>query len=110
MEINNLLTKIRHQQKEPLKQFLAINITEDTVQVAVWQVHSHKTEIVKLGSIEHWSESTESLIKAVDFSLSNAIEGIEQEPNEVVLGLPYSWVKENNIIPEKKDILKKLIN
>lgn len=108
MELNNLLDKIKNQEEEPRK-FLALGITDDFVQTAVWQVKNSRTEVVSLGTAERWNDSdSESLTHAVDKSLTKAVESLQEDPNELVFGLPPHWVKDDEIVPEKKVLIKKL--
>lgn len=108
MELNNLLDKIKNQEETP-KNFLALQLTDDFVQTAVWHVKNARTEIVSLGTPENWNESDiDSLTQAVDKSLAKANESLQDEPNELVFGLPAHWVKDDDITPEKKIYIKKL--
>lgn len=109
MELKNILSKLSTSKETESESFLALEISTETVKSAVWAVEEGKTVVLKIGSIEEWKEEDKrSLIAAVDSSISNACEGIEPEPNKVIFGLPESWVREDQIIDEKKDLLKDL--
>ncbi len=109
MKINNLLAKFRHQPPtSPPQLFLALKLTEDTLQLAIWRVRFHQTEVVKTGSIEFWDGSPESLIKTVDTSLSALTANLSSEPRKIIFGLPPSWLQHDTITPPKKALLKKL--
>lgn len=106
MEIDNLLKKIRNQEEEP-NRFLALEITDEIVQTAVWQVKNEKTELVSIGTAEYWNGSEKNkLIDAVDKSLTKATEGMVKEPGEIVFGIPHNWVKNEGIIADKKELIK----
>lgn len=107
MELKNILSKLGSSKEEKPEAFLALEVSTETVKSAVWSVKEGKTTILKTGSIEEWQEdSKESLITAVDSSITNAFEGVEPEPNKVIFGLPESWAKGQEITEEKKEILK----
>ncbi len=108
MELNNLLRKIKHQEEEP-KKFLSLELTDEIAQVAVWHVRDSRTEVVKIGTLENWNgEDSEKLISSIDTSLSKAVEGLDPEPSEVILGLPFHWVSEQEIVENKKKLIKKI--
>src|SRR3972149_4363417 len=106
MEFKNLLGKL-NQGGEAAKQFLALEISAETVKTAVWQVVDEKTSIVRTGSIEEWQDdSAEELVTAADASLTKALEGIPKEPEEVIFGLPESWVGKEGIAEGRKSYLQ----
>lgn len=106
MELPKLFSKLKTQEA-PKETFLAVEIDPATVKSAVWAVDGKKTVVLKMGSVEEWEEDKEdSLITAVDNSITNASEGIEPEPNKVILGLINTWVNDNDISESKKALLK----
>lgn len=106
MDLPNLLSRIKPgTQQEQL--FLAIEITANTVKTAVWQVKDRQTELVSLGSIQTWeSVDNDDLLTAIDTSLAEALAGVEKEIDQVIFGLPETWVGEESIAETKKPILK----
>lgn len=110
MELNNLLEKIKNQEQQHPKRFLALELTEEILQTAVWEVKNAKTHLVSTGSIESRSQKDklESLLEKIDISLSHATEGLEKEPNEVIFGLPNQWVQKDSIKSDKKTLIKKI--
>ena len=109
MEFKNLLGKL-NQGGEAAKQFLALEISAETVKTAVWQVVDEKTSIVRTGSIEEWQDdSAEELVTAADASLTKALEGIPKEPEEVIFGLPESWVGKEGIAEGRKSYLQTIV-
>lgn len=86
---------------------MAIEVTAETVKTAVWQVIKGETQVVSLGEIKDWDGKEEtSLVTAVDESLAMALETIEPEPNQAVLGLPDGWVTGALINEEGKKLLR----
>ena len=108
MPIADLLTKFKATKAVIPSRFLAIEITPETVKSAVWQVVNAKTHVVTMGEIKEWDGQEASLLTAVDESLSVALESIETEPNQAVLGLPDSWINGTAINEESKKLLKSL--
>lgn len=90
------------------KFFLGIEISDFLVKTCLWQVHLDKVSIVNLGSFEAWADE-DSLINGIDASLTQAVRGIDTEPNEVIFGLPESWMEDDQIKSEKSHFIKKII-
>lgn len=106
MDLPNLLNKIKHKE-EPPKRFIAVEISQTNIKTAVWQVINDETQIVSIGSLEPFNlASNEDLIHAIDASLSSAFTDLEDEPNEVIFGLPESWVSGDNIAVKQKPTIK----
>src|SRR6188508_2553262 len=109
MELGNILGKFKLGEKEVPKKFLALILTEEVVQAAVWHVIGEQTEISSLGIPVEWdgdTATTAELITAVDATISNAIEGLQDEPSEVILGIPHAWSDKNGILGSKRDLIK----
>jgi hypothetical protein len=111
MELGNFLGKLKGSGKEEPKKFLALVLTDEVVQAAVWNVDSGATEIVALGTPVEWdgdTGTTGELVTAVDATISSATEGLSEEPNEVVLGIPHSWTDKNGVLGVKKEFIAKI--
>jgi len=107
MSLKNIISKLSHKQKEELKTFLAVEISSETIKSALWTVEAARTEIIKIGSLQEWDgENKELLLAAVDKSISSACEKTSAEPEGMIFGLPRSWIKDDQIIEEKKELLK----
>lgn len=107
MVFNNLFTP---KNKKPTAElFLAVEIHESMIKSAVWQVEDESPNIVSLGSYELW-DSEDSLVNGVDASLTEAIRGLDTQPDRVIFGLPDSWLADNRIHPTKQKIIKRLIH
>lgn len=110
MEIASFLGKLKGNKEEP-KKFLALELTDEIVQAAVWHVVEGKTELVTLGPPVEWDgdEKSESeLVSAVDATISGAIEGLVTEPNEVVFGVASDWTTSDGLEPSKLALIKKI--
>jgi len=111
MEISNLLGKIKGGEKEAPPSFLALEITDEIVQAAVWQVIDGHTEVLAIGIPVEWDGDrgeSNALVSAADATISSAVEGISQELTEVVFGLNSSWLEQEGILPAKRQLLKAL--
>ena len=113
MEVKGLLEKIRHKEQEQKEAYFALQIGLDFVRSAVWLIDKGKVGVICVGQPVAWEKG--KLLKAVDASLSSAVEGfsvkeneIIQEPNKVIFGLPAQWVEEDKINQEKLAILKEV--
>ena len=94
MELGNFLGKLKGEKKVEPKKFLALVLTDEVVQSAVWQVQNENTEIVAVGTPVEWdgdTGTTTELVTAVDATISSAIEGLDVDPSEVILGDPHTW-------------------
>ncbi|MEI8232545.1 MAG: hypothetical protein WCG44_02260 [bacterium] len=111
MELGNFLGKLKGSDNAEPQKFLALILTDEVVQSAVWSVVGETTEIISLGSPVEWdgdTGTTSELITAVDATISSAVEGLEDEPNSVILGIPYSWTDKNGILGVKKEFISKI--
>lgn len=109
MEISTLLKKLKRTQREEPEQFLAIQIDAEFVKTAVWAVRNQLTEIVAVGSTAEWDgTSTELLVEAIDNSLALALEKLktEEEPNNVIFGLPETWASTESVAAPRLSDLK----
>lgn len=106
MELPNLLEKIKSKPEEP-ELFLAVEINLAEVKTAVWQVQSGRSSILAVGQIVSW-EDDESLITAVDESLSSSMEGQDPDINRVIFSLPETWISGESIAQSHKNSLKRL--
>lgn len=111
MELGNFLGKLKGQEKVEPKKFLALVLTDEVIQASVWHVAGFQTEIVAIGTPVEWdgdSGTTGELITAVDATISSAVEGLSDEPNSVILGIPHTWTDKSNILGVKKDLIAKI--
>lgn len=105
MELPNLLNKLKSTAQET-KKFIAIEIGASTVKTAIWQSTGSHTEVISTGSIQSWEgEEDTDLITAIDTSLADAQGSMEKEPDQVIFGLPKSWVDDQGIVSAKKTTL-----
>lgn len=106
MDLPNLLSKISTNSNQQV--FLAIEISRGVIKSAAWSVDAHSASIVSYGMAKPWSIDTEneSLLKAIDESISSALAPISQDINQVIFGLPELWINEDSITEKHKGILK----
>ncbi len=112
--MKNLLAKLHHSESSPPRFFFAVYLTDDIVQTAIWQIKQDQVEIFNLGSLLSWDgRQASSLVKAVDDSLAAVLAEFDSngqpEPDQVIFGLPASWLdKTNDLQPDKKKLLQEL--
>jgi translation elongation factor EF-1beta len=106
MDLPNLLSKISTNSNQQV--FLAIEISRGVIKSAAWSVDANSASIVSYGMAKPWSIDTEneSLLTAIDESISSALAPISQEINQVIFGLPELWINEDSITEKHKSILK----
>lgn len=111
MELGNFLGKLKGQDKAEPKKFLALILTDEVVQAAVWSVVGEQTEVIAIGSPVEWdgdTGTTRELVTAVDATISSAVEGLSSEPNSVILGIPHSWTDKNGVLGVKREFITKI--
>jgi hypothetical protein len=111
MALASFLGKLKGSDKEEPQKFLALILTDEVVQAAVWSVIGEVTEIVALGTPVEWdgdTGTTTELVTAVDATISSATEGLESEVSSVILGIPHSWTDKNGILGVKKEFISKI--
>lgn len=103
--------KLKPSEKVEPKKFLALILTDEVVQAAVWNVVGGLTEIVAIGTPVEWdgdTGTTTELVTAVDATISSAVEGLGDEPDNVILGIPNTWVDKNGVLGVKRDFIAKI--
>lgn len=111
MQLGSFLGKLKGEGESEPKQFLALVLTDDIVQAAVWHVVHDQTEIIAKGTPVEWdgdSSTTNEFITASDAAISLATEGISQEVGQVILGIPHSWTTDKGILGAKQILIQKL--
>lgn len=111
MEIAGFLGKLKGGEKVEPQKFLALILTDEVVQAAVWNVSGEVTEVVAVGTPVEWdgdTGTTGELITAVDATISSAVEGLGDEPNSVILGIPHSWTDKNGVLGVKREFISKI--
>ncbi len=106
MELGNLFGS--KPSAPPPETFIAIQIQEDLVKAAIWQVIDGQPQILSFGTVLPWSDS-DSLLTAVDNSLADALKDSSLEPDRVIFGLPESWIKNDKIVTDYSPLLKNLL-
>lgn len=89
--------------------FLALKIESDEAKSAFWTIEEGEVKILAFGTCEEWGGTKDELLVACDASVSSAItklpQSAKEEPRQLILGLPNTWVKGNKIVKEKlKDL------
>ncbi len=111
MEVGNFLGKFKGSDQTDTKNFLALLLTDEVVQAAVWHVVNDQTEILAIGTPVEWdgdTGTTSELVTSVDATISSALEGLDLDPNEVILGIPHSWTDKTGILGVKKELINKI--
>ena len=109
MALNRFFTKLKTQDRDSKENFLALEITQDTVKSAIWIVEDKETQVLKVGTIEEWQEENqESFLKAADASISSVLEGVTPEPKGILFGLPEDWVEKEVILTKRKQLLRQV--
>jgi len=105
MELPHLLNNLRKEEETP--KYLAVEIASDSVRTATWEIAGNSAQILQTGSRELVDTvNPKELLKALDISLAQALEGFKKEPDKMVLSLPDSWLNNTEIAPDKKQLLR----
>ncbi len=106
MEIGNLFG---NNQEPPKDLFLAIQIQEDLVKTALWEIQNGQPKVLNFGPVNNWAD-TESLLVSTDASLASALSDHQDlDVSRVIFGLPENWIKDDKISPDQAPLLKSLI-
>lgn len=111
MELGNILGKFKPGEKEAPQKFLALILTDEVVQAAIWHVVNEQTEMTALGIPVEWdgdTATTAELITAADATISSATEGMSDESSSVILGIPHTWTDKDGILGSKRDLIKNI--
>lgn len=90
---------------------LAVEISPSTVKSSIWSVINGKTQVLAVGSSVSWDDqSVDSLVMAVDHTLTDATTRLDPsgkiQPEQLIFGLPTTWVNSDKIYPDKLQLLK----
>ncbi|OGD10233.1 hypothetical protein A2397_02570 [Candidatus Amesbacteria bacterium RIFOXYB1_FULL_44_23] len=107
---------LQRQQSSQTRQreyLFALDLAYDHVASAIWTVANGKTQVISLGKIALWQESTAgSLLEACDQTLSDSTFQVDRsgrvQPDKIILGLPNDWIVDEKINPDKLKILKQV--
>lgn len=87
--------------------FFALDIGEEVITAGLWSVQDGNVSMLKTSSPIEWEgENPSDVIEAADVALEEL--GQEDKINEVMFGLPSSWVPNGGISEDKKKVLKEL--
>ncbi len=109
MALGDFLGKLKGGEKVEPQKFLALVLTDEVVQAAVWHVINEQTEIVAVGTPVEWdgdTGTTNELVSAVDATISSAVEGLPEEPSGVILGISPGWTDAKGILGSKHEFIK----
>lgn len=87
------------------KRYLALILTDDTIQSVLWEVTAGKSHVLQHSAHYHYADAESAVVKA-DESLQDL--GKESENvNEVIFALQPSWVTSDGLTETKKPLLQK---
>jgi len=96
--------------KEKVKNYWSLVIEPGWVQAGIWNIREEKVNFVCYSPSVAW-ESEEELISSSDTALSSCIQKLpeeEEDPSDVVFGLPGFWTGDGNIKDEYLIKIKKI--
>lgn len=111
MDPKELFKKVQQKSEAEKEYLFALQIDHETTSGAVWGIQESKAKVFGLSPSFNWQEEGQ-LLSATDEAYSAATEKAalseENEPQKVIFGLPFPWVKGEKILPEKLSLLKKI--
>ncbi len=100
------LPSLNRNQPTQEKKVLTCYITDTSVTLAVWEVNAGAVQVLSVGTPKEWQEESQ-LADAIEFGVTELKEKAKGI-GEVLLGLPEEWVKDDDILPQKKTLLKNI--
>lgn len=88
------------------KHYLALLVTYQGVEAVIWHIKDNRLAIVSQ-SAATFGENAKILETAAD-AIDKACEQAQEDVIDVILGLPDSWISQNQILPQYFDKLKEL--
>lgn len=97
---------LRGKHTSEVHKFLALDIGLEVVTAGLWSVQDGKAHVISSSSPIEWrDERLDELAEASDVALEE-LGADATKIDEVLLGLPEEWVQNDQIIPEKRPLLK----
>lgn len=97
---------LRGKHPSEIKKFLALDIGLEVVTAGLWSVQDGKAHVISSSSPIEWrDERLDELAEASDVALEE-LGADATKIDEVLLGLPEEWVQNDQIVPEKRPLLK----
>lgn len=109
MEISDVLSRLKKSDKAETPQFLALVMTDEVVQAAVWQPGIDQAEIIATGTPVEWdgdTGTTSELVSAVDATVSAATEGVASDLTEIIFGVPTTWTDAKGLVGARRELIK----
>ncbi len=97
---------LRGKHTSEIKKFLALDIGLEVVTAGLWSVQNGKAHLISSSSPIEWrDEKVDELAEASDVALEE-LGADATKIDEVLLGLPEEWVQNDQIIVDKRPLLK----
>lgn len=111
-KLPHILEKLGSSQKEKKEFLWALLVWDDGIKSAIWTVDEGKTKVVALDSFCRWEgKDGKGLTEVVDKSFATCaqtFEGLGEEPEKVIFGLPESWTQDENIKKDRQALLQEV--
>jgi hypothetical protein len=108
MEISDVLSRLKKSEKTT-PQFLALVMTDEVVQAAVWQPGIDQADIIATGTPVEWdgdTGTTSELVSAVDATVSAATEGVATDLTQIIFGVPTTWTDAKGLVGARRELIK----
>lgn len=93
---------------QKVESFLAVKLSSTSVTAAVWSVINGAVEVDNVGAGVVTGASFEELLTAADKAVSVALGSSKAVTDKVVFALPYHWILEGKVLPDKLKELRHL--
>lgn len=93
---------------QKVESFLAVKLSSTSVTAAVWSVINGAVEVDNVGAGAVTGASFEELLTAADKAVSVALGSSKAVTDKVVFALPYHWILEGKVLPDKLKELRHL--
>ncbi len=87
--------------------YFAVTIGFSSVTAAVWGIEHGRLQIISSNSQKYQSEH--ELLDAANYALDIALGDFQPEPEQVLFGVPETWLQDENLKPEHLTHLKHIV-
>lgn len=117
MSLKDLLPKVLpiNNEKEAAEYFFALQVSENTVEAAVWGIRGNRLLLVNTAKAKYStgsdpnSDGGKELIESANLALDEALATFQPEPTKLLFGVPDFWLQDEDLKPEYLKLLRKMV-
>lgn len=93
--------------EEEKEYFFALNIGQQTLEAALWQLSGKHLQVLQTASSQY--QSLDEIAKITDRLLDSVLGNLEVEPQKILFGVLDSWLSEDDLKEEYLKLLRSLV-